>query len=175
MRKFVVVTLVLVGTVLFSVRWILAQEADELRERAAAMKREATELLERGRKEEALDLQRGIEKLLRVADERDSKTKKLKSPAEAKQRFGETGERINHIRQAAKHLSAAGMEDMAEELRKQAIRAEEELKREFSGKEEKTRRVEGDTDDLRSDLRRLREQIEKLRSEVSELREQVKR
>ena len=114
MRKFVVVTLVLVGTVLFSVRWILAQEADELRERAATMKREATELLERGRKEEALDLQRGIEKLLRVADERDSKTKKLKSPAEAKQRFGETGERINHIRQAAKHLSAAGMEDMAD-------------------------------------------------------------
>jgi hypothetical protein len=140
------------------------------------MKREMVELLEQGRKEEALDIQRGIEKMVQYADILDAKNKKQKEPAKkGKHPFGEAGERVDHIRQAADHLAAAGMKDMAEELRKHASLAEQDLKRQYSQDAGKKITDSEGAQELRDDVRRLREQIEKLRSEVNELREQLKR
>ena len=74
-------------------------------------------------------IQRDIEKLIQHAEKLESATKKdWGPPTKVKDKFGEAGERINHIREAAKHLAAAGMTDMAEQLQKAAIQAEQDLK-----------------------------------------------
>ena len=52
MRHLTSIKLVIAGLVLFNGRFIVASETDELREGAAAMKREMVELLDRGQKNE---------------------------------------------------------------------------------------------------------------------------
>ena len=177
MRYLVGVRFVLAGLVLLNARFLFASEADDLRERAADMKREMVELLEKGRKDEALEIKRGIEKIVREAEKQESAMKKGGGPGgKEKQKFGEAGARIKHLRQAAEHLQAAGMQDIADQVRKHAMNAEEELKRaSASGDKPQKKQDAGEGSELRDELRRMREQVEKLRFEVNELREQAKR
>jgi hypothetical protein len=154
-----------------------ASEVDELRERAAAMKREIVELMERGRHDEAEKAKRGLTELAEQIKRYETTGKTdLAVSYNDKQKLMEAGRRLKHIYQAAEHLTAAGMQDMADQLRKHAAEMEKELHRVSQEKAaDKVKRDKTDADDLTIELRKMREQVEKLRAEVDELRGQLKR
>ena len=88
----------------------------------------------------------------------------------------EAGRRIQHLRAAAENLQAAGADDLARQLIKQAKSMEQEVRRtkemisaqmaEQSGREH----PEGD---IEAQLTELRQEVRRLRAEVGELRQQI--
>ena len=124
----------IVGLVLFCFGPVmLASEADELREKAKAVRNEAQVLAEQGKKDEAQRLEQEVGALLQAANEREQKGK----PAGQKPGHGGAGDALRGLGQQLGDLlskerkmreSKASEPELAE-VRKQIVLTEQELKK----------------------------------------------
>lgn len=234
MRKVVVLSVMFVMFFAVAPR-LIASEADELREKAQAMKRQAAELKERGRVKAAEDLARKAAELAEAAERLEGKHPKVsgeeveklqgllrdmhekqrrmkeagaspKELAEMQMRIAKTeqefarlrvaqvrqfaggrgpgvlehptpemmaqleeaGRKIKHLRIAAENLHAAGADDLARQLMKQADEMERAAHEAKMRMMEKVKRHGG------PEIGGIPAQIEELRREVGRLREEMK-
>ncbi|MEZ6089827.1 MAG: hypothetical protein R3C05_17725 [Pirellulaceae bacterium] len=133
-----------IGTIciLATAALVWASEADQLREKANAMKREAAQLADRGHRQEAENLQRRALSLFEEADRLEHRVD-VEHDAEfmehephrlphARHRENEPdrqrlAERLEHMRIAVEHLHQAGLNEIAEHVAQQAAATEREL------------------------------------------------
>jgi hypothetical protein len=116
------------ATVLFSLLLVtataLASEADELREKAEAMQREAAELAEHGHKEEATNLKRRAMEMLEQAERLQHHR-----PDQRKAEIMELRELLEKLRQEEKKISGiAGERERLDDVRREAKQVEMELR-----------------------------------------------
>ncbi len=95
-------------------------QLEQVRKQAEQMMRRAEELGEQGRTEEAERVRAEAKELVKRAEQNSHRPEGKSS--ESRPDEGGIGERIEHIRAAADHLRAAGLNDVADELLKQAER-----------------------------------------------------
>jgi hypothetical protein len=137
-----------------------------LEERLAKMKQRIAELKEVGRHDEAERLGREAREMMHRAQEPEG--------GDASWRGEMLDERIGHIREAAKHLHAAGLNDVADNLMQQAERmaAAERVARQDS----ETRRDDGpqlgrQVEELSRALRDMHQQMERMEKQMQEMNE----
>lgn len=174
-----------------------ASQVDELREKAKAMRKEASALAEKGDKEQAEKLEKESMKLLETAERMERKDKergekrdrpdidkevrhlkdrlKAELPPEYRpqaERLEAVARRIHHIRVAAENLKLAEAHDLAHQLMEKAEVMERELK---DGKQRLAAEMQKrqDVKDGPEIVRDLRAENERLRSEIKELRQKV--
>lgn len=176
---------------------VRASQVDELREKAKAMRKEASALAEKGDKEQAEKLEKESMKLLETAERMERKDKergekrdrpdidkevrtlkdrlKAELPPEYRpqaERLEAVARRIHHIRVAAENLKLAEAHDLAHQLMEKAEVMERELK---DGKQRLAAEMQKrqDVKDGPEIVRDLRAENERLRSEIKELRQKV--
>ncbi len=178
---------------------VRASQGDELREKAKAMRKEASALAEKGDKEQAEKLEKESMKLLEAAERMERKDKergekrdrpdidkevrslkdrlKAELPPEYRpqaERLEAVARRIHHIRVAAENLKLAEAHDLAHQLMEKAEVMERELqdgKRRLAAEMQKRQ----DVHDGPEIVRDLRAENERLRSEIKELRQKVEK
>ena len=174
-----------------------ASQVDELREKAKAMRKEASALAEKGDKEQAEKLEKESVKLLEAAERMEQKNKergekrdrpdidkevrhlkdrlKAELPPEYRpqaEKLEAVARRIHHIRVAAENLKLAEAHDFAHKLMEKAEVMERELqegKQRLAAEMQKLQGVK-DGPEIGRDLRA---ENERLRSEIKELRQKV--
>jgi hypothetical protein len=174
-----------------------ASQVDELREKAKAMRKEASALAEKGNKEQAEKLEKESMKLLEAAERMERKDRergekrdrpdidkevrtlkdrlKAELPPEYRpqaERLEAVARRIHHIRVAAENLKLAEVHDFAHKLMEKAEVMERELqegKQRLAAEMQKLQGVK-DGPEIGRDLRA---ENERLRSEIKELRQKV--
>ena len=176
---------------------VRASQGDELREKAKAMRKEASALAEKGDKEQAEKLEKESVKLLEAAERMEQKNKergekrdrpdidkevrhlkdrlKAELPPEYRpqaERLEAVARRIHHIRVAAENLKLAEAHDFAHKLMEKAEVMERELqegKQRLAAEMQKLQGVKDGPEIVRD----LRAENERLRSEINELRQKV--
>ena len=176
---------------------VRASQVDELREKAKAMRKEASALAEKGNKEQAERLEKESMKLLEAAERMERKDKergekkdrpdidkevrtlkdrlKAELPPEYRpqaERLEAVARRIHHIRVAAENLKLAEAHDLAHQLMEKAEGMERELrdgKQRLAAEMQKLQGVKDGPEIVRD----LRAENERLRSEINELRQKV--
>ena len=176
---------------------VRASQGDELREKAKAMRKEASALAEKGDKEQAEKLEKESVKLLEAAERMEQKNKergekrdrpdidkevrhlkdrlKAELPPEYRpqaEKLEAVARRIHHIRVAAENLKLAEAHDFAHQLMEKAEVMERELqegKQRLAAEMQKLQGVK-DGPEIGRDLRA---ENERLRSEIKELRQKV--
>ena len=121
MSRFKMLFLSITLLTLAGVLW--ASEADELREKARAMQREAAEIAEQGHREEAENLERNVIKMLEEAerlernrpDQRDAEIRELERHLEG-------------LRREEREFKETGNKEGLADVRREAERAERELR-----------------------------------------------
>jgi hypothetical protein len=141
----------------------------ELEERLAGMKRRIAELKEAGRSDEADRLAQEAREMLRRAQG---------SPGDASDPGQGLEHRIGHLRQAAEHLQAAGLDDVAANLMRQSERMAQEAA--AARHRQEAQRGEGDqlsrqVEELSRAVRDIRQQMERMERQIRELSERVER
>jgi hypothetical protein len=176
---------------------VRASQVDELREKAKAMRKEASALAEKGDKEQAEKLEKESVKLLEAAERMEQKNKergekrdrpdidkevrhlkdrlKAELPPEYRpqaERLEAVARRIHHIRVAAENLKLAEAHDLAHQLMEKAEVMERELRdgRQRLAAEMQKRQDVHDSPEIGRDLRA---ENQRLRSEIKELRQKV--
>jgi hypothetical protein len=178
---------------------VRASQVDELREKAKAMRKEASALAEQGDKEQAEKLEKESMKLLEAAERMERKDRergekrdrpdidkevrtlkdrlKAELPPEYRpqaERLEAVARRIHHIRVAAENLKLAEAHDLAHQLMEKAEVMERELqegKQRLAAEMQKRQGVH----DAPEIVRDLRAENERLRSEINELRQKVEK
>jgi protein subunit release factor A len=164
----------------FSATLLYADSVDQLRDRAKSLQTKAADLADQGKKEEASKYVQEAHKLLDAADraekERGSQNSK-DIPRSALQQLEQGGQRVMHLRVAAENLRAAGANDLAEQLTRQADDMERELRQarqSFAAKYSQSQdQDQTGSRTLRDEVEELRRQVEQLRMEVQEMRKQL--
>ena len=119
-----------------------ADERDELRERVQEVKKQASQLMEEGRREKAEQLLRenqGLFEKLRRVSEQGARDGEGRGPARGEPNPGQVNpvqlermerahQRLNHMRIAAEHLKQADMHDLALDLTRRAEDLERDLR-----------------------------------------------
>jgi hypothetical protein len=135
---------------------------DEARgDRLARMKQEIADLHHAGKHEEAGRLQ-----------QRFMEARSREHGGGPPHAGGKGPERVRHVMEAVQHLRAAGLNEPADDLERQARRMREEIERhqrESGG----DRKKEGEPSP--GEVHQLREQVERLSRELEETREELKR
>ena len=174
-----------------------ASQVDELREKAKAMRKEASALAEKGNKEQAEKLEKESVKLLEAAERMERKDKergekkdrpdidkevrtlkdrlKAELPPEYRpqaERLEAVARRIHHIRVAAENLKLAEAHDLAHQLMEKAEGMERELREGKQRLAAEMQKLQGVKDGPEI-VRDLRAENERLRSEINELRQKV--
>lgn len=178
---------------------VRASQIDEPREKAKAMRKEASALAEKGDKEQAERLEKESVKLLEAAERMERKDKergekrdrpdidkevrypkdrlKAELPPEYRpqaERLEAVARRIHHIRVAAENLKLAEAHDFAHQLMEKAKVMERELqdgKQRLAAEMQKLQGVKDGPEIVRD----LRAENERLRSEIKELRQKVEK
>ena len=176
---------------------VRASQVDELREKAKAMRKEASALAEKGNKEQAEKLEKESVKLLEAAERMERKDKergekkdrpdidkevrtlkdrlKAELPPEYRpqaERLEAVARRIHHIRVAAENLKLAEAHDLAHQLMEKAEGMERELREGKQRLAAEMQKLQGVKDGPEI-VRDLRAENERLRSEINELRQKV--
>ena len=176
---------------------VRASQVDELREKAKAMRKEASALAEKGNKEQAERLEKESMKLLEAAERMERKDKergekkdrpdidkevrtlkdrlKAELPPEYRpqaERLEAVARRIHHIRVAAENLKLAEAHDLAHQLMEKAEGMERELREGKQRLAAEMQKLQGVKDGPEI-VRDLRAENERLRSEINELRQKV--
>ena len=176
---------------------VRASQVDELREKAKAMRKEASALAEKGNKEQAERLEKESMKLLEAAERMERKDKergekkdrpdidkevrtlkdrlKAELPPEYRpqaERLEAVARRIHHIRVAAENLKLAEAHDLAHQLMEKAEGMERELREGKQRLAAEMQKLQG-VKDGQEIGRDLRAENERLRSEIKELRQKV--
>ena len=176
---------------------VRASQVDELREKAKALRKEASALAEKGNKEQAERLEKESMKLLEAAERMERKDKergekkdrpdidkevrtlkdrlKAELPPEYRpqaERLEAVARRIHHIRVAAENLKLAEAHDLAHQLMEKAEGMERELREGKQRLAAEMQKLQGVKDGPEI-VRDLRAENERLRSEINELRQKV--
>jgi uncharacterized coiled-coil DUF342 family protein len=145
------------------------RERERIMQRLEAMLREADELQESGRANEADRLRQEAAELKRSFGQGQEQR-------EVPPRLREGFERLEHVRQAVEHLKAAGLHDLAQAAAQQAEGMERDLQAAMEATErEQHREQPPELAEIREVLADLRAEIDGLRQEVRELREQSRK
>jgi hypothetical protein len=159
---------------------LYGDSVDELRDRAKSLQSKAAVLAKQGQKEEASKYEQEAHKLFEAAEhsERERRSPNDQDhPRPDLQQLEQGAQRIKHLRIAAENLRAAGTNDVAEQLTRQADKMELELRQFKQALETKySQRQDQDqssTRSLRGEVEDLHRQVEQLRAEVQELRKQL--
>jgi hypothetical protein len=148
------------------------EEAQSLRERLEMIEREADREAERARSDEEWrqeQLERTVEPKMappRFREERAPFPAREELPVENRR------QRLHHVEQAIEHLHAAGLHEPADQIAREAARWRNEFERmpEFHGPpvppeaRNIIRRLEGEMDELRRELRDLRQALDDMRA-----------
>jgi hypothetical protein len=178
---------------------VRASQVDELREKAKAIRKEASALAEKGNHEQAERLEKESMKLFEAAERMERKDKergekrdrpdidkevrfpkdrlKAELPPEYRpqaEKLEAIARRIHHIRVAAENLKLAEAHDLAHQLMEKAEGMERELQegKQRLAAEMQKRQVNNDGLEI---VRDLRAENERLRSEINELRQKVEK
>ncbi len=131
-----------------------------MEEKLGQMKRQIAELREAGKKEQAEEMSRHLEDAMR----------QLKQDRP----MARGGERMQHLEQAIKHVEAAGLPEVSNDLRKVAAHLREEMERQERESHERRGNlgegVRKEVQDLRRELERTREEMQRIQRELRELR-----
>lgn len=176
-----------------------ASQVDELREKAKAMRKEASALAEKGNHEQAERLEKESMKLFEAAERMEWKDKergekrdrpdidkevrfpkdrlKAELPPEYRpqaEKLEAVARRIHHIRVAAENLKLAEAHDLAHQLMEKAEGMERELQegKQRLAAEMKKRQANNEGLEI---VRDLRAENERLRSEINELRQKFEK
>ena len=176
-----------------------SSEADELRAKAKTLQRQAEQLSQEGRRDEADKLAREAKELFQAAqkhDQREPNERKAgskptgKHTPELPEALTDAGRRIKHIHIAVENLHAAGLHDVADELSERAEGMQRELQQaheQFAKEQqasEKRKQPEAGQKHFDSDRKHvppvapddeLRHELKRLRVELNELREEIKK
>ena len=121
-------------------------EREEIKLRIVEIKKQAAQLLEEGRKDNAAGLLREQEELMKRLDGMNSQGRfEGRGPSpEQMEKFHKATEQVHHLRIASEHLKLAGMHDMAGDLMRRAEDVEQDLR---NAKEKITQQMRADRGD----------------------------
>lgn len=112
---------------------LLASEADELQERAKGLQKEAAQAAERGEKQQAAELENGVRKLLKKAEELEQKQKRGEEPKdrpERKEELRQLHDRLQDLRAKEQKLKEEkAPENERNQVAEQRLNLERELRK----------------------------------------------